>query len=364
MSDIVELEQHPVKQASGLYDATTRVAASWYVAMRSTDLKKKPVALTMFGQPLVAWRDASGRPVLMERYCTHLGASLADGQVVDGCIQCPFHNWRYDSTGTCVHVPGHSAQVPALEPIPRTACQSTYATSERYGYIWAWYGSEAPLHPLPELPAADDGRDDFIRVRFAFDTSTSVLRIVENFYDAQHAAPVHGLPISAFELTLLDDSRQAQDVEALAQSNAWFGAAIEFRVSRYFGLMGILSSALGLDMEKMNLHFDGYPGGCIMTVRINDELKYKLLQCVTPVNEDKTVVHMLIAMKKASKLRQNALNYVLYGLQTKMAARHDVAIWNSMKPDGGGAYSKYDKLVLKYRAFYHSWVDKVAHAQS
>jgi hypothetical protein len=31
-----------------------------------------------------------------------------------------------------------------------------------------------------------------------------------------------------------------------------------------------------------------------------------------------------------------------------------------MKPDGGGAYSKYDKLVLKYRAFYRDWVDRVA----
>ncbi|MDW9246461.1 putative phenylpropionate dioxygenase, large terminal subunit [Burkholderia cepacia] len=31
-----------------------------------------------------------------------------------------------------------------------------------------------------------------------------------------------------------------------------------------------------------------------------------------------------------------------------------------MKPDGGGAYSRYDKLVLKYRAFYRGWVDRVA----
>jgi len=31
-----------------------------------------------------------------------------------------------------------------------------------------------------------------------------------------------------------------------------------------------------------------------------------------------------------------------------------------MKPDCGGAYSKYDKLVLKYRAFYRGWVDRVA----
>lgn len=49
---------------------------------------------------------------------------------------------------------------------------------------------------------------------------------------------------------------------------------------------------------------------------------------------------------------------MLFGLQTRQAAQYDVKIWNGMKPDGGGAYSKYDKLVLKYRAFYRGWADR------
>ena len=56
-----------------------------------------------------------------------------------------------------------------------------------------------------------------------------------------------------------------------------------------------------------------------------------------------------------TKAREDQLP--LMGLQ---AAGYDVKIWNGMKPDGGGAYSKYDKLVLKYRAFYRGWVDRVA----
>ena len=34
-----------------------------------------------------------------------------------------------------------------------------------------------------------------------------------------------------------------------------------------------------------------------------------------------------------------------------------------MKPDGGGADSKYDKLVLKYRAFSRGWVDRGASSE-
>lgn len=28
--------------------------------------------------------------------CPHMGASLADGRLVDGCIECAWHHWRYD----------------------------------------------------------------------------------------------------------------------------------------------------------------------------------------------------------------------------------------------------------------------------
>ena len=41
------------------------MTASWYVALRSNKLGKKPVALKLFGQDLVAWRDKSGKPVLI-----------------------------------------------------------------------------------------------------------------------------------------------------------------------------------------------------------------------------------------------------------------------------------------------------------
>ncbi|MBU8900885.1 2Fe-2S ferredoxin [Corallococcus sp. H22C18031201] len=362
MSGDIRLEQERIRPALGVNDLTGQTAASWYVAMRSDALKDKPVAIKLFGQPLVAWRNASGQPVVMERYCSHLGASLAKGKVVEGCIQCPFHNWRYDSTGACSHVPGHSTAVPRLEPIPPTARQAVYPTTERYGFVWVWYGTQVPLFPVPEMAEAESPRD-FMRLSFAYETRTSVLRIIENFYDAQHAAPVHQLPITAFELKLDDESNPPPGQEGLAREGAWFGAGIDFHVERYFGPVGIVSRALGLNMSRMNLHFDGYPGGCIMTVSLDGDMKYRLLQCVTPVDKDETVMHMLLAIKKGSGVARSAANFVLFGLQTWGAAGYDVAIWNNMKSDAGGAFSKYDQLILKYRAFYRRWVNKVAQEQ-
>ena len=172
----IQLDQASVKKhPPGAYDATTRVAASWYVAMRSNDLRDKPKELTLFGRPYVAWRAATGQAVVMDRHCSHLGANLADGRIKDGCIQCPFHHWRYDEQGKCVHIPGHSEVVRQLEPVPRAARQPTLVTTERYGYVWVWYGSPQPLHPLPEITAADVDNGDFMHLHFAFETTTAVL---------------------------------------------------------------------------------------------------------------------------------------------------------------------------------------------
>lgn len=214
-----------------------------------------------------------------------------------------------------------------------------------------------PQHPLPDIAAADVDNDNFMHLHFAFETTTAVLRIVENFYDAQHAAPVHELPISAFELRLFDDWRQWPEVGPLAQSGAWFGAGIDFTVDRYFGPFGMLARALGLNMSQMNLHFDGYPGGCVMTVSLDGDFKYKLLQCVTPVSDDKNIMHMLISIKGGgAPAPRDRLHAVRTADQTGSAVRRQNL--NGMKPDGGGAYSKYDKLVLKYRAFYRGWADR------
>ncbi|WP_394829175.1 Rieske 2Fe-2S domain-containing protein [Pendulispora albinea] len=341
-----------------LNELTTKLSASWYVAMLSKDLKSTPVAVKLFGEELVAWRDARGVPVVMDRYCSHLGASLADGKVVDGCIQCPFHHWRFDATGGCAHIPGHQPDVPRLVRIPSGARQRIYATAERYGYIWVWYGSQAPQHPLPEVPTADVGRPDHMVLRVAYDTRTTVLRIVENFYDAQHAAPVHALPITAFDLKVFDASQASPEFAGMVKAGAWFGGSIEFKVSRYFGAMGMFANLIGLNMSRMYLTFDGYPGGCLMSVTLDNEEKYKLLQCVTPVDTRENVMHALIAIPRRGRFRDLA-NYVLFGLQTKSAAGADVQLWNAMKPDGGGAFSRYDSLVLKYRSFYKQWVDRV-----
>ena len=68
-------------------------AALWkYRLGRQVDVSGVKVAVFRDGDRYVAVADT----------CPHMGASLADGRLKDGQIQCSWHEWRYDVvTGQC-----------------------------------------------------------------------------------------------------------------------------------------------------------------------------------------------------------------------------------------------------------------------
>jgi nitrite reductase (NADH) small subunit len=68
-------------------------AAAWVKGRgRRVDVAGQPVA--------VFWDGASW--TALDDTCPHMGASLADGRLFGGEIQCSWHEWRYDrATGRC-----------------------------------------------------------------------------------------------------------------------------------------------------------------------------------------------------------------------------------------------------------------------
>ncbi len=97
---------------------------------------------------VIVYRDAQGRPVVQGAYCPHLGADLSQGQLVDGQVRCPFHHWRFDAEGRCVHIP-------TGDKLPPGALVATYPSAEAWGLIWAFNGT-APLFAPPRMPDADE----------------------------------------------------------------------------------------------------------------------------------------------------------------------------------------------------------------
>src|SRR5689334_13093376 len=100
----------------------------WFQVGYSQDLAPGQVTrLRYFGRDLVLYRTEGGQAQVLNAHCPHVGANLGvGGTVVGEYLQCPFHNWRYDTAGRCREIP-YSAH------IPDGALVGTWPTEERSG---------------------------------------------------------------------------------------------------------------------------------------------------------------------------------------------------------------------------------------
>ncbi|MEM9727722.1 MAG: Rieske 2Fe-2S domain-containing protein [Myxococcota bacterium] len=163
----------------------------WYVVARSDELRSKPRFVRCVGESWALFRDASGQPCIVDAYCPHLGANLADGCVREGNLQCPFHGWRVAGDG---HVVGRP------EPTPPDSRYRTraWATDELHGWVLAYHrpGSDGtPVEPpyrLQRVPGIDTGqlvhRGDYDAGRVRM----HLIEFAENSVDFRHFSSIHG----------------------------------------------------------------------------------------------------------------------------------------------------------------------------
>ena len=130
----------------------------WFMIARADEVSKKPLNLRYFGQDMVLYRGDSGRLVLMDAYCPHMGTHIGqnetsyvvmDNEHVDGDnIRCPYHGWQFGPDGKCIEIPYSPA------PIPASACIRTYPVQEWGGSVLMWHDTEQgePNFDPPELP--------------------------------------------------------------------------------------------------------------------------------------------------------------------------------------------------------------------
>ena len=106
------------------------------------------------------------------------------GEIVDGCIECPYHGLVYDRTGMCVTVPGQAK-------VPPGATVRTWPVVERYRWIWVWMGDADKADPalIPDFHWNDD--PDWVSVGDYFYVKGGWRLFVDNLLDLSHVAYVH-----------------------------------------------------------------------------------------------------------------------------------------------------------------------------
>jgi len=160
----------------------------WYPALPSAELTDHPVRVRMLGQDFVLARDTDGRAFCLANVCSHRGGSLASGRIREGCVECPYHGWRFDRDGHCRRIPslGSEARIPA-----RTRVDS-YPVEERYGLVFAFLGDLPEAERPGIMPIPEYGQAGWRANLMSFEARVNFERSVENALDPAHTRFVHG----------------------------------------------------------------------------------------------------------------------------------------------------------------------------
>ena len=66
-----------------------------YPVTRLSDIPDPGSRVVYAGGREVALFVVNGRVYALDNACVHVGGPLAEGIVEDGCVTCPWHEWRY-----------------------------------------------------------------------------------------------------------------------------------------------------------------------------------------------------------------------------------------------------------------------------
>lgn len=159
----------------------------WYLVTTSAELASRAVVpMRWFGRDLVAYRTESGRAVVADAHCPHMGAHLGYGGIVDGeGVRCPFHRWRFDAEGRCDDVPYASGTPPRV-------CVRTWPVREISGLVLVWQ-SPADRAPQWEPPVrAEFGQPGWLGYEsVAWTIRMHTQELAENIPDMAHFTYVH-----------------------------------------------------------------------------------------------------------------------------------------------------------------------------
>ncbi len=258
-----------------------RVTRGWFVVCWSHELGTKPIQRRLWGQPIVLFRGRDGAIGAAQDRCPHRNVPLSQGRVVDGCLECPYHGWRFTPDGACAHIPG-------LANEQERASRRSHAlpVREAQGCIWVWPDADhAPDHEPFTFQHAE--REGYLTVRRRVRAPATLHQVAENALDVPHTAFLHG------GLFRTDGDRSP--IECVVQRHADRAECEYIGEARPEGLVGRLLSPSGGEVT----HFDRFflPSIVEVEYRIGDENHIVVNAAMTPIDDYDTELYAVVAVR-------------------------------------------------------------------
>ncbi|MFM6927708.1 MAG: Rieske 2Fe-2S domain-containing protein [Bdellovibrio sp.] len=185
----------------------------WYVGLPSAELDVNKVqSRKMLGEPVVFYRDSQGKVAAMRDICPHRGIPLSYGRVVNDTLECPYHGWKFNGSGTCTEIP---SLCPDQDLNPNKIKVRSYPVHEAQGLIWVFMGdkdfdvSKAPQPPVMKAFGADKKPNLTYVVNFPCHVDHAVIGLM----DPAHGPYVHKSWFWRSEKTMLEKKKLFGPVE-------------------------------------------------------------------------------------------------------------------------------------------------------
>ncbi len=153
----------------------------WYAVALANRVSVSPVAVELWRQPLVLFRDSGGTIHALEDRCPHRFVKLSRGRVVNDQLECAYHGWCIDRGGKCTHIP-------YLEPDQALPTRNikVYPVLEQDGFIWVFPG-DANLAPKTDRFPLPEWHDlNYICSVTEFTVGCHFSFLIENLMDMYH----------------------------------------------------------------------------------------------------------------------------------------------------------------------------------
>ena len=170
----------------------------WLPAIMSDELEPegKPKRVRLLGEDLVAFRDKNGDVGLLEESCPHRGASLAIARNEDCILQCLYHGWKIDATGTVRETPSEPQDSTFAQRVRAVA----YPTHEAGGLVWTYMGPADAQPPFVNFEWTAFPQPQ--RLIFKARTECNWVQAMEGALDTAHTPLLHGNAITPGAVTL------------------------------------------------------------------------------------------------------------------------------------------------------------------
>ncbi|NJO66528.1 MAG: aromatic ring-hydroxylating dioxygenase subunit alpha [Leptolyngbyaceae cyanobacterium RM1_405_57] len=157
----------------------------WTPVLPIAEIGSAPVAVQLAGEPVVLFRDSSGKIAALLDRCPHRSVPLSLGRVTEeGCLECPYHGWQFASDGACTRVPLNDVKPAQLSKLSAIG----FPTRIFAGLVWVFTGN-ASIPDLELPPSLLEPGDRYVIHHEIWNVHWT--RAIENSLDYLHIPFVH-----------------------------------------------------------------------------------------------------------------------------------------------------------------------------